>query len=137
METVTDFFVGSKITADHDCSHEIKRRLLFGRKADQHRQQNKKQRADNRLSVFLIFNEYFRFKKAGKQQLGFRPYLRNITVFVIASVYVSPKTVADKRSEFLCANSRIHRIFRVCKYRFNALYHVVVKRIIKVRISTL
>ena len=33
METVTDFFVGSKITADHDCSHEIKRRLLFGRKA--------------------------------------------------------------------------------------------------------
>ena len=44
METVTDFFVGSKITADHDCSHEIKRRLLFGRKADQHRQQNKKQR---------------------------------------------------------------------------------------------
>ena len=33
METVTDFiFVGSKITADGDCSHEIKRRLLFGRK---------------------------------------------------------------------------------------------------------
>ena len=34
METVTDFiFVGSKITADGDCSHEIKRRLLLGRKA--------------------------------------------------------------------------------------------------------
>ena len=34
METVTDFlFLGSKITADGDCSHEIKRRLLFGRKA--------------------------------------------------------------------------------------------------------
>ena len=33
-ETVTDFiFVGSKITADGDCSHEIKRYLLFGRKA--------------------------------------------------------------------------------------------------------
>ena len=33
METVTDFiFLGSKITADGDCSHEIKRRLLFGRK---------------------------------------------------------------------------------------------------------
>ena len=33
METVTDFmFWGSKITADGDCSHEIKRRLLFGRK---------------------------------------------------------------------------------------------------------
>ena len=32
METVTDFFVGSKITADHDCSHEIKRRLILGRK---------------------------------------------------------------------------------------------------------
>ena len=33
-ETVTDFiFLGSKITADSDCSHEIKRRLLLGRKA--------------------------------------------------------------------------------------------------------
>jgi len=34
METVTDFiFLGSKIPADGDCSHEIKRRLLLGRKA--------------------------------------------------------------------------------------------------------
>ena len=34
METVIDFiFLGSKITADGDCSHEIKRRLLLGRKA--------------------------------------------------------------------------------------------------------
>ena len=34
METVKDFiFWGSKITADGDCSHEIKRRLLLGRKA--------------------------------------------------------------------------------------------------------
>ena len=34
METVTDFiFLGSKITADGECSHEIKRCLLLGRKA--------------------------------------------------------------------------------------------------------
>ena len=34
METVTDIiFLGSKITADGDCSHEIKRHLLLGRKA--------------------------------------------------------------------------------------------------------
>ena len=34
METVTDFiFLGSKITADGDCRHEIKQRLLLGRKA--------------------------------------------------------------------------------------------------------
>ena len=34
METVRDLiFLGSKITADGDCSHEIKRRLLLGRKA--------------------------------------------------------------------------------------------------------
>ena len=34
IETVTDFiFLGSKITADCDCSHEIKRHLLLGRKA--------------------------------------------------------------------------------------------------------
>ena len=33
VETVSDFiFLGSKITADGDCSHELKRRLLFGRK---------------------------------------------------------------------------------------------------------
>ena len=32
VETVRDYFFGSKITADGDCSHEIKRRLLFGRK---------------------------------------------------------------------------------------------------------
>ena len=34
METVTDFiFLGSKITVDTDCSHEIKKRFLLGRKA--------------------------------------------------------------------------------------------------------
>ena len=34
VETATDFtFLGSKITADGDCRHEIKRRLLLGRKA--------------------------------------------------------------------------------------------------------
>ena len=37
METVTDFiFLGSKITEDVDCSHEIKRCLLLGRKAMTH-----------------------------------------------------------------------------------------------------
>ena len=45
METVTNFmFWGSKITADGDCSHEIKRHLLLGRKAiKQPRQHIKKQ----------------------------------------------------------------------------------------------
>ena len=33
METVRDFFGGHKITADGDCSHEIKRHLILGRKA--------------------------------------------------------------------------------------------------------
>ena len=32
METVSDYLLGSKITADGDCSHEIKRCLLLGRK---------------------------------------------------------------------------------------------------------
>ena len=46
VETVADFiFLGSKITADGDCSHEIKRCLLLGRKAmDKPRQYIKKQR---------------------------------------------------------------------------------------------
>ena len=45
-ETVADFiFLGSKITADGGCSHEIKRRLLLGKKSyDQPRQRIKKQR---------------------------------------------------------------------------------------------
>ena len=45
METVTDFiFLSSKITADGDCSHEIKRCLLLGRRVMQPRQHIKKQR---------------------------------------------------------------------------------------------
>ena len=47
METMTDLiFLGSKITADGDCSHEIKRRLLLGRSYDQPGQHIKKQRLD-------------------------------------------------------------------------------------------
>ena len=45
IETMTDFiFLGSKITADGDCSHEIKRHLLLGRKAMTNRQHIQKQR---------------------------------------------------------------------------------------------
>ena len=61
-ETVTDFiFLGSKITADVDCSHEIKRRLLLGRKAnsDQLRQHIKKQR------------HYFTTRGLSSQSCGF------------------------------------------------------------------
>ena len=44
METVTDFiFLGSKVTADGDCSHEIKRHLLLKKSYDQPRQHIKKQ----------------------------------------------------------------------------------------------
>ena len=61
MEIVTDFILGgSKITADGDCSHEIKRRLLLGRKAnDQPRQHIKKQR------------HYFANKGPSSQSCGF------------------------------------------------------------------
>ena len=45
VETLVDFiFLGSKITADGECSHEIKRRLLLGRKVMKPRQHIKKQR---------------------------------------------------------------------------------------------
>ena len=45
MEAVTRFiFLGSKITADSDCSYEIKRRLLLGRKYDRPRQCIKNQK---------------------------------------------------------------------------------------------
>ena len=60
VETVTDFiFLGSKITADGDCSHEIKRHLLHGRKTDQPSQHIKKQRC------------YFADKGPSSQSYGF------------------------------------------------------------------
>ena len=61
VETVADFILGgSKITADGDCSHEIKRRLLLGRKVnDQPRQHFKKQR------------HYFANKSLPSQGYGF------------------------------------------------------------------
>ena len=46
MEIVTDFiFLGSKITADGDCSHEIKRHLLLGKSCNKPRQHIEKQRS--------------------------------------------------------------------------------------------
>ena len=62
METVTDFiFLGSKITADSDCSHEIKRHLFLGRSYEEHsvlrsRDKNKKRSRDISLltKVHLI-----------------------------------------------------------------------------------
>ena len=56
VETVTDFiFLGSKITADGDCSHEIKRSLLLGKKSyDKPRQHIKKQRQYFATKVCLV-----------------------------------------------------------------------------------
>ena len=60
VETVTEFiFLGSKITADSDCSHEIKRRLLLGRKAMTNLDSFKKQR------------RYFANKGPSSQSYGF------------------------------------------------------------------
>ena len=55
VETVADFiFLGSKITADGDCSHEIKSRLPLGRSYDQPRQHIKKQRHYFASKVCLV-----------------------------------------------------------------------------------
>ena len=60
VETMTDFiFLGSKITADNDCSHEIERHLLFGRKA-----------MTNLDSVFKS-RHYFANKGSCSQSYGF------------------------------------------------------------------
>ena len=60
VEKVADFiFMGSKITADGDCSHEIKRRLVLGRKVMIPRQHIKKQR------------HYFADKGPSSQSYGF------------------------------------------------------------------
>ena len=61
MQTVTDLiFLGSKITADGDCSHEIKRRLLLGRKA-----------MTNLDSVIKKQRYYFANKGPSSQSCGF------------------------------------------------------------------
>ena len=60
METMTDFiFLGSKITADGDCSHEIKRYLLLGRKVM------------TNLDSILISRHYFDNKGPSSQSYGF------------------------------------------------------------------
>ena len=56
METVRDFiFWGSKITADGDCSHEMKRRLLLGRKAMTNLDNILKSRDKVRLVKAMVF----------------------------------------------------------------------------------
>ena len=61
MEIVTDFiFLGSKITADVDCSHEIKRRLFVGRKA-----------MTNLDSILKNQRHYFAHKGPSSQSYGF------------------------------------------------------------------
>ena len=60
METVTDFiFVGSKITADGDCSHEIKRSLLLGRKAMNNQDIILKSRAITLLTIICLVKSMF------------------------------------------------------------------------------
>ena len=69
MQTVTDFiFLGSKTTVDSDCSHEIKRCLLPGRKAMINLQHMKKQR------------HYFTDKGLYNQSYGSSPYGSNLVV---------------------------------------------------------
>ena len=61
VETVSDFFGGdSKITADGDCSHELKRRLLLGRKV-----------MTNLDSIFKGRDNYFANKGSSSQGYGF------------------------------------------------------------------
>ena len=61
VETVADFiFLGSRIPADSDCSHEIKRRLLLGRKV-----------LTNLDSIFKKQRHYFANKGPSSQSYGF------------------------------------------------------------------
>ena len=64
VETVSDFiFCGSKITADGDCSHEIKRCLLLGRKAmNKPRQRIKKLR--HYFANKVLFNQSYGFSSS-------------------------------------------------------------------------
>ena len=69
METVTDFILGgSKITADGDCSHEIKRCLLLGRKAM------------TNLDRILKSRHYFDYKGLPSQSYGFSSMCMDVRV---------------------------------------------------------
>ena len=60
METVTDFiFLGSQITSDGDCSHEIKRRLFLGRKFMTNLDSILKSRAITLLTKFCLIKAMF------------------------------------------------------------------------------
>ena len=62
VETVTDFiFLGSKITEDGDCSHEIKRLLLLGRKAMTNLDSILKSRDTTRLKKVGLYSEKYGF----------------------------------------------------------------------------
>ena len=70
METVTDFiFLGSKIIADGDCSHEIKRHLLFGRKAMTNLDSILKSRDITLFPVVMSGCESWTIKKAECQRI--------------------------------------------------------------------
>ena len=82
METVTDsIFLGSKTTADHDCSHKIKRPVLFGRKAMTNLESILKSRGITLLTkvhivkvmvfpVVMYGCESWTMKKAERQRIG-------------------------------------------------------------------
>ena len=62
METVKDFILGgSKITADGECSHQIKRRLLLGRKAITDLESVLKSRDTTRLKKVGLYSEKYGF----------------------------------------------------------------------------
>ena len=64
METVTDFiFLGSKITADGQCSHEIKRHLFLGRKAMTNLDGILKSR-DITLLTKVLYNQSYQFSSS-------------------------------------------------------------------------
>ena len=84
METVTDFiFLGSKITAGGDCSHEIKRRLLLGRKAMTTTQRDGMGREEGGgfrmgntcipVADYVKFKNKIKFKILKKKKMGERP----------------------------------------------------------------
>ena len=72
METVTDFiFLGSKITADGDCSHEIKRLVLLERKAMKERKKERKKSYDQPRQHIKKQRYYFANKGPSSQSYGF------------------------------------------------------------------
>ena len=105
VETVTDFILSSKITVDGDCSHEIRRRLLLGRKAMTNLDSIKKQR--NYFVKKCLYSQSYGFSSSHvwiwelDNKEGRAPKNQRFLTVVLEKTAESPWTARRSNQSFL------------------------------------